>query len=209
MSTTYQTIPDWQSRPSASASEDSSHSEGSPRFASFLLEVRNRAQVTIELVERINALMAEGGFDVTVTPTEIIGYPGKHPASNDVATVVRAHTLGKTRLINWTRDGTLVPADTVAQNWGVSPHTVDAARERGEIFSLWLSGAHWYPREALRYERPVLSAICHALGDVDSSSKLLFLLRTHGALGGKTVNQAIENGMLDRVIELAKSWGRI
>lgn len=87
--------------------------------------------------------------------------------------------------------------------------TVDAARERGKFFSLWVKGKHWYAAEALKFERPALAAVTRALGDLDSSSKLLFLLRKHAALKGFTPADAVERGLLDDVERLAHGWARV
>lgn len=173
----------------------------------FLLEVRNSAHMTRELIQRINAIMTENGFDVTVTPS----HPdGKAAASEPVASAVAlaAATRGETRLVGWTQDGTLVAGNAVEAAWNVRRQTVDAARERGEIFSVWVKGKHWYPSEALKLERSALKAINNALGDADPSSKLLFLLKTHGALRGQTPADAVIDGKLDDVVRLAAEWAK-
>lgn len=206
MSTTYPAAQDWASEPLPPVSGDFPEADRGPQFASFILEVRNRAQVTSELVARINAIMAESGFDVTVTPTQIVS--GSIPLPDqDISTApLRANLRGEARLVNWTQDGTLVEGVKIETAWGVKRQTVDAARERGEIFSVWVKGKHWYPSEALKFERSSLAAINRALANVDPSSKLLFLLRKHGSLGGKTPADAVIAGKLDDVLRLATDW---
>lgn len=206
MSTTYRSFPNWRS--DLSVEEDFASAYGAPTSASFLVEVRNRAMSTGELAERIGILMSEGGFDVTVTPSPPSNNPVEQSVSATSAASKHALERGETRLLNWTLDGTLVAGAEVETAWGVKRQTVDAARERGEIFSLWVKGRHWYPAEALKFERPVLAAICIAFGDINPSSKLLFLLRKHGALGGLTPVQAVISGLLQDVVRLAASWGR-
>jgi hypothetical protein len=44
------------------------------------------------------------------------------------------------------------------------------------------------------------------LGDIDPASKLIFLKRKHGALGGSTPADAVEKGKLVDVVRLAKDW---
>jgi hypothetical protein len=52
--------------------------------------------------------------------------------------------------------------------------------------------------------------ICSKLGDRSPSSKLIFLLRKHGGLGGKTVADALRTGAsLGRILQLAGLWGRV
>ncbi len=115
---------------------------------------------------------------------------------------------GGARLTEWTRDGTLVTVGKVQAAWGVQRQTVDAAREQHEIFSIWVRGEHWYPGEALRLNRNVLADINRALGDIDPTSKLLFLLREQGALGGHKAADAVGAGKLADVLRLATEWTR-
>jgi hypothetical protein len=116
-----------------------------------------------------------------------------------------AQRRGEARLVQWTLDGTLVPVSTVEQAWGIKRQSVDAARARGEIFSVYVRGQHWYPAEALKIDRQALAAVVRALGDESPTSKLLFLLRHHGALGGLTSAEAVEHGMLQDVIRVASA----
>jgi hypothetical protein len=180
--------------------------KGDPKFASFIVEVRNHPQMTPELVERISAIMAESGLDVTVTPTQLVGSVAPLLGIGNSTAPMRAEERGEARLVRWTQDGTLVGGATVETAWGVKRQTVDAARERGEIFSVWVKGKHWYPGETLKFERSSFAAINHALGNVAPSSKLLFLLRTHGALGGQTPADAVADGKLADVLRLATAW---
>lgn len=109
--------------------------------------------MTRDLMARINAIMAENGFDVTVTPSR----PVEDAAPSPKQIISIAHTAaemrGEARLVSWTQDGTLVSGSAVESAWSVRRQTVDAARERGEIFSVWVKGKHWYPSEALKLER--------------------------------------------------------
>lgn len=189
--------------PSASVNNESPQAGQGPQCASFLLEVRNRAHVTRELVDRINAIMTEGGFEVTLTPTHNASAPAT--LQNHTAPL-QAAMRGEARLVNWTQDGTLLEGSKVEEAWGVKRQTVDAARRRGEIFSVWVKGMHWYPGEALKFERTILAKINGALGDIDPSSKLLFLLRKHGALGVQTPADAVADGKLEDVLRLATDW---
>ena len=92
--------------------------------------------------------------------------------------------------------------------WGIKRQSVDAARERGEIFSVFVRGQHWYPAEALRFGRAELAAVVKALDDESATSRLVFLLRRHGALGERTPAEAVDEGMLEDVLRLARAWGR-
>ena len=171
----------------------------------FLLEVRNSAHLTRDLIARINSIMTENGFDVTVTPSPPADKAGA-PETVASSAAQSAAVRGEARLVSWTQDGTLVSGSAVETAWNVRRQTVDAARERGEIFSVWVKGKHWYPGEALKLERSALKAINNALGDADPSGKLLFLLKHHGALSGQTPADAVLDGKLDDVLRLAAEW---
>ncbi|XLZ68594.1 hypothetical protein ABT364_18870 [Massilia sp. SR12] len=94
-------------------------------------------------------------------------------------------------MAKWMHDGTLLEVDKIEAAWDANRQAVDAARERGDIFSVYLSGRHWYPSEALKFERTTLAAINYALAGIDPSHKFLFLLRKHGGLGGQTPANAV------------------
>jgi len=48
--------------------------------------------------------------------------------------------------------------------------------------------------------------LCRALSGDDEASKLVFLMRTHGALAGRTPAAAIAQGQLALVLQLASAW---
>lgn len=131
------------------------------------------------------------------------------PASNIsfAKSIQRAQARGEARLVEWTRDGTLLDSSTLANSWGVTRQALDAARNRREVFSLWVKGQHWYPSELLKFERTVFIRINASLGDLDATSKLMFLLHKHGALKGRTPAEAAQD-MLDDVLRLAANWAR-
>ena len=129
-------------------------------------------------------------------------------SQDDAAAIDAAQARSEARLVKWTQDGTLVPVSVVQDTWGIKRQSVDAARERGEIFSVFVRGQHWYPAQALRLGRAELAAVVKALGGESAASKLVFLLRRHGALDGRTPAEAADQGMLDDVLRLAGAWGR-
>ena len=58
-------------------------------------------------------------------------------------------------------------------------------------------------------DREAVAAVCRALGDLGASEKLMFWLRDHGALAGKSVAAALEAGAgLAKVERLAAAWAR-
>ena len=98
-----------------------------------------------------------------------------------------------------------MPVSVLESHWGVKRQSVDAARRRGEVFSLFIRGRHWYPAEVLKYDRAGLAEIVRALGEESASSKLMFLLRRHGALRRRTPAEAVDHGMLQDVLRVASA----
>jgi hypothetical protein len=103
--------------------------EHDSEVASFLLEVRNGAPRLNELFASLNEVLAASGFDITMTPTEM---RGAEAAANDQVLSGAAATIRA-----------VVEGAKVEDAWGVKRQTVDAARQRGEIFSLSVKNQHW------------------------------------------------------------------
>ena len=83
------------------------------------------------------------------------------------------------------------------------------ASERGEVFAVKVGNRLYYPRSFLDMDREAVAIVCRALGDLGSSEKLMFWLRDHGALAGKSIAAALEAGMpVAKVARLAASWAR-
>ncbi len=129
----------------------------------------------------------------------------QEPAADTSRAIDNAQVRGEARLVQWTQDGTLVPVSAVEQAWGIKRQSVDAARARNEIFSVYVRGQHWYPAEALKLDRSALAAVLRPLAGESATSKLIFLLKRHGALGGRTPAEAVEHGMLQDVIRVASA----
>jgi hypothetical protein len=83
------------------------------------------------------------------------------------------------------------------------------AAERGEVFAVKVGNRLYYPRAFLDMDRTTVGAICRALGDLGASEKLMFWLRDHGGLAGRSVAAASESGVaLAKVERLAAAWAR-
>lgn len=113
---------------------------------------------------------------------------------------------GEERRAAWTRDGTLVSGTELAARWARSRQALDQACARHELFNLKVGNRLWYPAVFLRHEADEVRAVCRSLGAGDPASMLVFWMRTHGGLGGRTVSEAVEARQLDRVVELARAW---
>ena len=170
----------------------------------------DRLRAAAALVASLDQALHAAGVDLQVSakPAAPAGMPrasAAEPAAAQAA-VQRAVARGEARLVGWTQDGTLIDSAQLARAWGVRRQTLDAARGRGEVFSLWIKGQHWYPAELLKFERAVFARLHAALGAIDPSSKLIFLLHRHGALGGRTPAEAAAGGLVEEVVRLAAAW---
>lgn len=106
----------------------------------------------------------------------------------------------------WIQDGTLVCAHDYAARRGLTLDALPLLEASGELFSIDIDTARWYPAELLRLGQEDAAALCRALSGDDAMRQLVFLMRRHGALGGNTVTAAIAQGRLAQVLELASSW---
>lgn len=101
---------------------------------------------------------------------------------------------GAARLATWTKDGTLVSLAEFAQAWGIGARDLEAAVERGDLFEVWVNDSPYIPAELIALGAEKSAEICHLLEGQSASSKLIFLKRTHGALDGKTLVEAVHAG---------------
>ncbi len=118
-----------------------------------------------------------------------------------------ATARGEAARVQWVKDGLVVPGEQLAQAWGLTRQALAPAADRGEIFAVKVGNRLYYPQEFLGMDREAVAAICRALGDLGASEKLMFWLREHGALAGKSVAAALEAGTgLAKVERLAAAW---
>jgi hypothetical protein len=116
---------------------------------------------------------------------------------------------GEAARVQWVKEGLVVSGEQLAQAWGLTRQALAPAAERGEVFAVKVGNRLYYPHAFLGMERAAVAAICHALGDLGASEKLIFWLRKHGALAGNSVAAALEAGVgLAKVERLAAAWAR-
>ena len=120
-----------------------------------------------------------------------------------------ATARGEAARVQWVKDGLVVPGQQLAQAWGLTRQALAPAADRGEVFAVKVGNRLYYPQAVLGMDREAVAAICRALGDIGAGEKLMFLLRDHGALAGKSVAAALEAGTgLAKVERLAAAWAR-
>ena len=107
------------------------------------------------------------------------------------------------------RASLVVPGGRPAKEWGLTRQALAPAADRGEVFAVKVGNRLYYPQAFLGMDREAVAAVCRALGDLGASEKLMFWLREHGALAGKSVADALEAGTaLAKVERLAAAWAR-
>lgn len=106
----------------------------------------------------------------------------------------------------WTRDGTLLSAAEFAEKRRLTPTELAALEAEGELFSVQVGDARWYPAELAHMGASDSAALSAALAGLEPTAKLVFLMRRHGTLGGMTVATALANCGINRVLALAAAW---
>ena len=120
-----------------------------------------------------------------------------------------ATARGEAARVQWVKDGLVVPGEQLAHAWGLTRQALAPASERGDLFAVKIGNRLYYPQSFLVLDREAVAVVCRALGDLGSSEKLMFWLRAHGALAGKSVAAALEAGVpVAKVERLAAAWAR-
>jgi hypothetical protein len=120
-----------------------------------------------------------------------------------------ATARGEAARVQWVKDGLVVPGEQLAQAWGLTRQALAPAADRGEVFAVKVGNRLYYPQAFLSLDRETVAVICRALGDIGTNERLMFWLRDHGALAGKSVSAALESGLaLVKVEHLAAAWAR-
>lgn len=95
----------------------------------------------------------------------------------------------------------------MASTWGLTTQTLGAAAKRGEVFTFKVANKLFYPGVFQRLERAKVAAVCEALAGLSPAEQLVFWLREHGGLAGRSVEQALQaNIAISRITALAQAW---
>ena len=113
---------------------------------------------------------------------------------------------GEALRAGWVKDGLLVPSSALVDHWSRSRQALDQACARGELFSLKLGKNRYYPAAFLHLDADAVKRVNLALKGDDSTAKFVFWSRGHGALGNRSVAEALNDGRLEQVVELARGW---
>jgi hypothetical protein len=137
---------------------------------------------------------------------ELIAPPHTFAQATTYDGLTAAIERGRAARLAWAQDGTLLTAADYAAARGIPLSVLPELEARGELFSLDVQGARWYPSELLKLSPEAAAALCRELAGDNLSRQFIFLMRTHGALAGQTVSTAIGQGRLARVSQLAHAW---
>jgi hypothetical protein len=121
------------------------------------------------------------------------------------AEIARGSDLLRARLI---RDGRLVASPELEAAWGCTAHDLEQACTRGELFSWEIAGQIWYAGTFMTLVRSDVAAVSVLLRRLDPASQFFFWHRKHGSLRGHTLHQALRNGELEAVRQVADSFVR-
>jgi hypothetical protein len=103
----------------------------------------------------------------------------------------------------------VVPGPQLAQAWGIPQEALATATASSEVVSMTIDGSEYFPKALMSLDRLTAGAICRALRKLQDTEKLMFWLRDHGALGGRSVAAALGAGTpTARVTALAEAWAR-
>ncbi len=123
--------------------------------------------------------------------------------------LVAAQARGAAARARWIDEGLVVPGPQLAQAWGIPQQTLATATASGEVISIAIDGSEYFPKALLSLDRLTAGEICRALRQLQDTEKLMFWLRDHGALGGRSVAAALEAGTpTAKVTALAEAWAR-
>jgi hypothetical protein len=163
-------------------------------LAEFLVDALSPSP-SIERIIRwplaIEANSAEAGLDKLRADLEQEGLLGE-PAGAKKDPLYRGQKL----LVSWTKDGTLFSAKSLGDAWGMTRQALAARVRAGKLFSVMVGGKTWYATSLGSLRAEHVEEVCEAFGSVDGVEHLLFWLRQHGSLKGKTVAQALEDPSL-------------
>ena len=114
---------------------------------------------------------------------------------------------GEAALVGWTTyRGLLVSIPDLATAWGLTRQGLTEAADRNELFLIKIRGRLWAPAAFIGLERKAVRLVCSEMRSVDPMSQVIFWSRKHGGLRAKNVAQAIRDGHLARVLEIARAW---
>lgn len=128
---------------------------------------------------------------------------GRHHSVNGIES---AMARGRKVCGNWVRNRVLLTGDEFSARRGVPRQALTAAVRCGDLFSVGYAGRRYYLAALLDVPADAVTAVCRTMGRTTGAEHVIFWLRGHGGLGGRSVAAAINVGMLDRALQIAHAW---
>lgn len=190
------------------------------RSTPVLLRRIDRLEATVGRLSRdlgsMRSAMRKQGLGLGLEEVPSSGRRSADPAQPVIKSADLGHgglagatARGEAARVQWIKEGLVVPGEQLAQAWGLTRQALAPAAQRGEVFAVKVGNRLYYPQAFLSLDRETVARVCRALGDIGASEKLMFWLRDHGALAGKSVARALEAGTpVARVERLAAAWAR-
>ena len=133
--------------------------------------------------------------------------PGLAPLTGGLAGAI---ARGEAAREAWVADGSVVSDQALADAWQVQPASIGQAAQRCELCELYIGGQKYYPAVFMHLDPAVVAKVSLQLNALGASEQFIFWHRKHGALGGRTVLEALtgEPPQLATVMKLARQMDR-
>ncbi len=127
-------------------------------------------------------------------------------ATGGLAAAVRR---GEAARVQWVTDGLVMAGEDLAAVWGLTRQALVAAAQRNTLVAVKINNRLYYPRAFEGLNRDDIAVVCRALGAISASEKMMFWLRNHGSLAGKSAPEALNAGVpVQKLERLAHAWAR-
>jgi len=177
-------------------------SAASQRLLKARLYRRTVSTTTVKLRVRLSATAETVGHEPGRRELAMSTTTPQQATTGQAAAIERGHEARRT----WVSTGVLVSAKDFAERCGLTEQAVVDKTANGDLFSVLVDNDAWWPAQLLRMAHHDAVALCRALSAGDDGSKLVFLMRRHGSLGGLTAADAVAQGKLHEVLSLAQAW---
>lgn len=107
--------------------------------------------------------------------------------------------------------GQLLPPAEFVKRMRWTQQNLDTALVANRVFFVEVNGIRYYPAfyADSNYKRSQLEAVTKLLGDLPGGAKLMFLLNRKGSLGGATPLEALAEGKLQKVKDVAAAFADV
>ena len=169
---------------------------------SAIVETRAAAEASV----RVSRELSEAFLNGVRRPLASARQATRRSARPVQSTLESARQAGQVQLVAWVEEGALMASEEFAAKWGMTPQGLQKAAARGELPAIKVSNRTYYPAVLCELPRPFASHLGQALRSLSPARQLIFLLRRHGGLDGKSIGDLTTSAEQARALELAQSW---